>query len=176
MNSVHFSSCKQDYETPDELFAALDAEFVFTLDACANKENAKCVNYFDEEKDGLKSSWFPCSTVWCNPPYASGQLVKWVNKAIEEARRGVRVVMLVPARTETKWWHKLFPHAEEIRLLSGRLYFKNAPYNAPFPSCVVVLKRGSFTPNTSPRVICWNYRNVLHVTDVSSSVSVSTSP
>jgi phage N-6-adenine-methyltransferase len=169
MNDVHFSSKKQDWETPNDLFSLLDEEFAFELDACATKDNAKCIKYFDEEADGLKQSWQTLGkSVYCNPPYSAGALTKWCDKAIEEAARGVRVILLVPARTDTKWWHRVFAQAEEIRLLEGRLKFTGAKFSAPFPSCVVVLRRGKFVTNGSPRVICWDYRRAYReVTTVS---------
>nr|DAP15370.1 MAG TPA: DNA N-6-adenine-methyltransferase [Caudoviricetes sp.] len=131
---VMFSSKTGVWETPEYLFKALDAEFRFSLDVCATKENAKCKNYFTPEQDGLKQRWI--GTCWCNPPYGRG-VGNWVKKAAE---CGATVVMLLPARTDTQWFHEyIYGHAE-IRFIKGRLKFGNAQNNAPFPSMIVIFR------------------------------------
>jgi phage N-6-adenine-methyltransferase len=107
--AVLFSSKKDDWETPPELFNALDAEFDFDLDVAANSVNAKCANYWTAENDALSRDWmwpleYPI-VCWCNPPYSRGQQPKFIAKAAEEARKGATVVMLLPARTDTKAFH-----------------------------------------------------------------------
>ena len=136
------SSATCDWATPPETFRALDAEFGFTLDVCASHENAKCPRYFTIEEDGLSQPWE--GVVWMNPPY--GKAIKaWMRKAFEESRRGATVVCLVPARTDTAWWHD-YAAKGEVRFLRGRLKFGGAVNSAPFPSAVVV-----FRPVTVPR-------------------------
>jgi site-specific DNA-methyltransferase (adenine-specific) len=146
MNPALHTSKKQDWVTPDWLFRRLDDEFHFDLDAAATDRNAKCEKYFTEADDGLKQNWWG-HTVWCNPPY-NKQIKNWVRKAYEE-RENCVVVMLIPARTETDYWHEyIFGKASEIRFLHGRLYFlyedgTQSKVNAPFPSAVVVFGTGS---------------------------------
>ena len=111
-NSVHYSSKSDEWETPDELFDDLNEEFEFDLDVCANKRNAKCKLYYTEEDNALVLPWDGVS--YMNPPY--GRNIKaWVEKARSEALKGNTVVCLLPARTDTKWWHENCMMAAEIR-------------------------------------------------------------
>lgn len=133
MNKVHYSSKSDEWETPWDLFIDLHCEFGFTLDPCATHENAKCEKYFTIEDDGLAQSW-DGERVFCNPPYGR-QISKWVKKASES--RGL-VVMLLPARTDTVYFHDyIYGHAE-IRFLRGRIKFGDGKSSAPFPSMIVV--------------------------------------
>jgi phage N-6-adenine-methyltransferase len=136
MNSVHFQSKSVIWETPTELFRRLDREFSFTLDVCALPENAKCRRYFSPEVDGLVQEWI--GTCWMNPPYGS-EIGKWMERAFDAAQRGCTVVCLVPARTDTEWWHK-FAVRGEVRFLRGRLKFGGAKSGAPFPSAIVIFR------------------------------------
>lgn len=104
MNKVHFSSNNQTWGTPKGFFQTLNEEFHFALDPCCTKETAKCDKYYTEEMDGLSLSWECGGAVFCNPPYGR-ELKKWVEKAYEEAQKGVTVVMLIPARTDTSYFH-----------------------------------------------------------------------
>lgn len=132
--SVHFSSKTDLWETPQDFFDALDNEFHFETDVCALPDNAKCERYFTPEQDGLKQEW--SGVCWCNPPYGR-QIGKWVEKA---AKSNATVVMLVPARTDTQWFHDwILPNAE-IRFVRGRLKFGESKHNAPFPCMVVVFR------------------------------------
>lgn len=140
MDNVHFSSKTDLWSTPQEFFDQLNAEFGFTLDACATPDNAKCTKYFTREDDGLAQIWE--GIVWMNPPYGRG-IEPWVRKAYESAQAGALVVCLVPSRTDTKWWHE-YCMKGEVRFVKGRLKFGGAKENAPFPSAVVVF-RGRFT-------------------------------
>ena len=136
---VLFSSRSEDWETPQEFFDKLDAEFHFTLDPCASAENHKCELYFTKEQNGLQESWGG-NKVFCNPPYGR-QIGKWVEKAYMESQKpDTTVVMLIPARTDTKWFHKFIYGKAEIKFVKGRLKFGGADNNAPFPSMVVVFK------------------------------------
>lgn len=133
-----FSSAKSDWETPQDLFIELDREFMFDVDVCATAKNAKCKLYFSPEIDGLKQDWSKFAAVWMNPPYGR-EIGKWVQKAHEESRKGIaEIVCLLPARTDTRWFHDyIYGHAE-IRFLRGRLRFVGAKNSAPFPSMIVV--------------------------------------
>lgn len=135
MNDVLFSSKSVVWETPQDLFDKLNAEFHFDLDVCALPENAKCEKYYTPEDDGLSQPWN--GVCWCNPPYGR-TIGKWVQKAYETFAGGGTVVMLLPARTDTKWFHEYIYNKAEIRFIKGRLKFGNSKNAAPFPSMVVV--------------------------------------
>jgi phage N-6-adenine-methyltransferase len=136
--SVHFSSKKHDYSTPQEFFDELDAEFGgFTVDVCATANNAKCAKFFTKEDDGLAQTW--TGRVFMNPPYGR-QIGRWMTKAFEAAQTTAElVVALVPARVDTAWWHDTAAQGE-VRFLRGRLCFGNASSSAPFPSAVVIFR------------------------------------
>ncbi len=137
LNSVHFSSKTDDWYTPQEFFEALDAEFHFTLDPCSSKENAVCDKFFTIEDDGLSKSWAG-ERVFMNPPY--GRVIgSWMKKALAESMRGALVVCLIPARTDTKWWHECCALGE-VRFIKGRLKFGGSKTNAPFPSAIVIFR------------------------------------
>ena len=140
LNGSLFSSKTGEWETPVTFFATLDAEFHFTLDVCARPENAKCLRFFSPEQDGLAQSWAG-EICFCNPPYGQ-EIGKWVRKEYEESRQPKTIVVcLLPARTDTRWWHRYVMKATEIRFVEGRLKFGGAENSAPFPSVVAV-----FTP------------------------------
>lgn len=132
--TVHFSSVKQDWATPDELFERLNRIYQFDLDAAASRENTRCATYFDECTDGLAQSW-EGRRVWCNPPYGR-TIGQWTAKAASESARAAFIVMLVPARTDTAWWHRATADAR-VEYLRGRLRFKGANSSAPFPSALL---------------------------------------
>lgn len=136
--SVCYSSQTDEWPTPQWLFDALNAEFGFTLDPCATRENAKCRRYFTREQDGLLQDWSN-ERVFMNPPYGRA-IGHWMKKAYESFQAGAVVVCLVPARTDTAWWHD-YAMKGEIRLLRGRVKFAGASFGAPFPSAVVVFAR-----------------------------------
>lgn len=134
---VMFSSKTDLWETPQDFFEKLDQEFGFELDVCALPENAKCSRYFSPMDDGLEQDW--TGVCWCNPPYGR-EIEKWVKKAYISAIEGATVVMLLPARTDTRWFHDWIYGKTEIRFIRGRLKFGGAEYNAPFPNMVVVFR------------------------------------
>lgn len=135
---VLFSSKKEIWATPQDFFDKLNEEFHFTLDPCALPENAKCSKYFTPEDDGLQQNWGG-EIVFCNPPYGR-KTCDWVKKAHHESKKpNTRVIMLLPARTDTKWFHEfIYNISSEIRFIKGRLKFGNANQSAPFPSMVVI--------------------------------------
>ncbi len=139
VSKVLFSSQKTQWETPGWLFNELDREFGFNLDVCATEENAKCAMYFSPEDDGLSQDWMGL-TCFMNPPYGRG-IGEWIKKAYEENLKGATVVCLLPARTDTRWFHNYIYGKAEIRFLRGRLKFVGAKNSAPFPSMVTVSRR-----------------------------------
>ena len=132
--SVHFSSKTDQWETPQDLFDELNEKYQFDIDVCALPENAKCDKYFSPEDDGLSKMW--SGTCWMNPPYGR-EIGMWMLKAFHEGCNGSTVVCLVPARTDTAWWHD-FAMKGEITFLRGRLKFGGHKNSAPFPSAIVV--------------------------------------
>ena len=136
MGSVHFSAGTDLWATPWALFRQLDAEFNFDRDVCALAENAKCDRYFSPAEDGLRQEWR--GVCWMNPPYGRG-IGRWVQKAYESSIDGATVVCLVPARTDTGWWHDYVMRGE-VRFLRGRVHFGDSKNPAPFPSAVVVFR------------------------------------
>ena len=130
------SSASNEWTTPHDLFDELDAEFGFDLDVASTHGNALCERHFTAEDDGLSQPWEDAH-VWCNPPYGR-EIPKWMRKAAETAGRGC-VVCLVPARTDTAWWHDwVAGKATEVRFIRGRLKFGGSESGAPFPSAIVV--------------------------------------
>ena len=127
----------QQWETPPTLFAQLDAEFGFTLDVCALPENAKCARFYSPRVDGLKQFWQ--GVCWMNPPYGR-DIGKWISKAAEAARFGATVVCLIPARTDTAYWHDHIHGRAEVRFLRGRVMFVDGQNPAPFPSVIVIFR------------------------------------
>lgn len=141
MNRALLSSNTNEWSTPRAFFAALDAEFHFNLDPCSTRENRKCAKFFTIEDDGLQQDWGGYR-VFCNPPYGRA-IGAWVEKCFNESRKAdTVVVLLIPARTDTKYFHKYIYHnAAEIRFIEGRLRFGDSKQGAPFPSMIVVFKR-----------------------------------
>lgn len=140
INESLFSSKTDNWATPQSFFDELNKEFNFNLDACADEYNHKCELYFNKEQNGLAQSWGGYN-VFCNPPYGK-DICKWVEKAYNEAQKdNTLVVMLIPARTDTKYFHNFIYHKAEIRFIKGRLKFGNSKNSAPFPSMVVIFKK-----------------------------------
>jgi phage N-6-adenine-methyltransferase len=135
--SVHFSSATPEWYTPQATFDALNAEFGFTLDPCCTHENAKCDRHFTQADNGLAQDW-GSEVTFMNPPYGR-EIKDWMRKAYESSLNGATVVCLVPARTDTAWWHD-YSIKGEIRFLRVRLKFGGAETNAPFPSAVVIFR------------------------------------
>ena len=132
------TSSTNEWATPQALFDELDQEFHFTLDACASHENHKCDWYFTKEDDGLSKNWGG-QVVFCNPPYS--EIGKWVQKAHESCKHdGTVVVMLIPPRTSTKYFHDYIYHRTEIRFIKGRLHFNDSKERAPFGNMIVIFR------------------------------------
>ena len=137
LNRKLFQSDCDTWETPPEIFKRCDKEFRFDLDVCAVPSNAKCKRYYTPEQDGLRLPWY--GVCWMNPPYGR-HIHRWMRKAYEESQRGAVVVCLVPARTDTAWWHD-WAMKGEIRFLRKRVKFVGAKSCAPFPSAIVVFQK-----------------------------------
>ena len=143
MNKALLSSSDLEWCTPQDFFDELNREFNFSLDAAATAANAKCDNYYTRESDGLSQPWNSAEgAVFCNPPYGR-QVGRWVQKAYTEAlENNTTIVMLLPARTDTQWFHEYIYGCAEIRFIKGRLKFTDdsgqAFWPAPFPSMVVI--------------------------------------
>lgn len=137
MNEVHFSSKTAEWETPQDLFDLLDKYFRFEWDVCATPENAKCEMFYTKSEDALSKIWQ--GVCWMNPPYGRN-IGLWVEHAYKHSCFGsATVVCLLPARTDTRWWHDYCAKGE-ITFLKGRLKFSNAEFNAPFPNAIVVFR------------------------------------
>lgn len=126
------------------LFDKLNEEFHFILDPAATEKTAKCPLYYTPETDGLSQSWNRGGAVFCNPPYGR-EIGKWVKKAYDESQKGQTIVLLLPARTDTKYFHDYIYGKAEIRFLRGRLRFTDedgkASDPAPFPSMIVLYNK-----------------------------------
>lgn len=148
---IMFSSKSNEWETPMGFYQKLNKQFKFTLDPCCTPETAKCENYYTMEDDGLSKSWKD-QVVFVNPPY--GNIKEWVKKAHDESiNNGAVVVMLIPARTDTRYWHEyIMEEADSIYFVKGRLKFGQSQNAAPFPSAVVVFDRRRFKWVGGPRV------------------------
>lgn len=137
-NNLMFSSKTDLWETPQDLFDKYDTIYHFETDVCALTENAKCKRFFTPEMDGLKQEW--TGVCWCNPPYGR-QIGKWCEKAVKSF---ATVVMLLPARTDTKWFHDWVLPYGKIEFLRGRLKFGGCDNPAPFPSMIVIFEVKDF--------------------------------
>lgn len=143
-DSIHFQSKAHDWETPQAFFDKLNAEFGFTVDAAASPENAKCERFWTYRENGLAQDWRG-EKVWLNAPYGR-DIPRWVRKA---ATSGAEVVvMLVPARTDTRWWAVFWDYDRhcpidgcEVRFLRKRIRFSGAEKDAPFPCAIVIFRK-----------------------------------
>ena len=137
LSAIHFSSKSNEWATPQWLFDSLNREFHFTLDPCSTDENAKCSRHYTLAENGLSQDWSE-EVVFMNPPYGR-EITFWMEKAFLSGKQGATVVCLVPARTDTAWWHSYAIHGE-IRFLKGRLKFGDATSSAPFPSAIIIFR------------------------------------
>lgn len=160
--NVHFSSATDLWSTPQTTFDELNAEFGFETDVCALPENAKCDRFYTPKQDGLAQHWQ--GSCFMNPSYGDPEfpcranckkkrcqkrghhstlytpgIIDWMRKAYESSQMGATVVCLVPARTDTRWWHE-YAMRGEIRFIRGRLQFGSVRKDAPFPCAVVVFR------------------------------------
>ena len=138
INESLFSSKSNEWVTPNYVFQQLNREFKFTLDPCCTKDNKKCKKFYTKKENGLLQDWSK-ESVFMNPPYGK-EIKLWVQKAYEESLKGATVVCLIPARTDTVYWHD-YCFKGQVRFIKGRLKFSGKG-SAPFPSAVVIFKKG----------------------------------
>ena len=136
-DSVFLSSQTVEWATEQAFFDQVNREFGFTVDVAANADNAKCARFYDIESDGLMQDW-DGETVWCNPPYGD-RIKDWMYKA---ATSNATTVLLVPARTDVKWFHDIVLGRAEVRFIKGRLRFGGSKDPAPFPTMLVIFRNG----------------------------------
>lgn len=143
---VMFSSKSDDWYTPNDLFDELNKTHNFKVDVCASYDNAKVNPYFDKKIDGLSMDWVGYGSCWMNPPYGR-EIGKWIKKAHDESQKGCKVVCLLPARTDTKWFHEYIYKKDyvSIEFLKGRLKFGGHKDPAPFPSMIVIFTEEKFS-------------------------------
>ena len=157
-----FSSALDSWATPYDFFKTLNEKYQFVMDICAAHETAKCSIYYTKEDNCLDKKW-PAGYVFMNPPYGR-EIGKFIKKAYQESLTGTTTVCLLPARTDTKWFHDYCTKGQ-IDFIKGRLIFGTEEYwewvweqptingkvnslykkhgrknSAPFPSMVVVFK------------------------------------
>lgn len=142
-NDLHFSSQTNEWYTPKSVFEPLNTEFRFTLDPCCTKESAKAKRFYTIEDDGLSKNWYG-EKVFVNPPYGR-EIGKWVKKCHDEnMQNGTLCVLLIPARTDTSYWHDYIFGKAEIRFMRGRVKFERPDGTigdaAPFPTAIVIYK------------------------------------
>lgn len=139
INSALFSSASENWGTPQDLFDSLDYVFNFTLDPCSGPTNYKVDKHYTKEDDGLSKDWGG-NKVFCNPPYGRQTTGLWIKKCFDESQKpGTIVVVLVPARTDTKWFHEyVYKSNAELFFIKGRLKFGDSKDAAPFPSMLII--------------------------------------
>src|SRR5262249_36502382 len=128
---IWHTSQRNDWETPQAIFADYDREFHFTLDVCATPETAKCARYFTPAMNGLILDWGD-DVCWMHPPFA--QIAAWMEKAYRSSLAGATVVALIPSRTGPRWWHAWVKGKAEVRERQGRITFVGAQDPAGFDS------------------------------------------
>lgn len=136
LNPVIFSNKSDEWETPQDLFDKINKIIEFNLDAAASAINKKCEQYFSIVEDSLKQTW--SGNVWLNPPYSVSD--KFIKKAYDEVyvnKNAKNCVILIPSRTDTKYFQNYCCKGERIIFIKGRLRFNNSPTSAPFPSCLI---------------------------------------
>lgn len=135
MNNILFSSEKMDWGTPQDLFNKLNQKYNFTVDVASNDQNYKVKKHYTKKENGLKQNWSG-ERVWCNPPYGR-EIGKWLEKAYNTK---CLAVFLIPARTDTKWFHDFVYKKPNVtyEFIRGRLKFEGGKTSAPFPSMIVV--------------------------------------
>ena len=159
MNNILYSSASEEWATPNNFFYDLLGFFRFDLDSCATTDNRKVYKFYSKEQDALSiPEWDSKTCVWCNPPYGR-KIGEWVKKCDEQHRVYNRsVVMLIPARTDTKWFHEYIYGKYPILFIRGRLHFNNSKHAAPFPSMLVFMVNKEFSEklrNTGKCLYLW---------------------
>ncbi len=143
--SEYLPASSDEFGTPDYLFAKLNEEYLFTLDAAASESNAKCKTYYTKETNGLLQSWFS-HRVWCNPPYSRGMKEAFARKAYEETERACPLaVLLLPTCTDQSWFHELvtFPRVL-VYPIQGRVRFVGGETSARDSHMILVFRNRAF--------------------------------
>lgn len=145
ISHIMFSSKTDQWATPQCFFDKLNMIHNFDIDVCAANDNAKCSKFYTQKENGLQKTWHlektkkGCPVCWMNPPYGR-TIGQWIAKAYEESLKGCKVVCLLPARTDTRWFHD-YCRKGAIIFLRGRLKFGDGKNSAPFPSMLVIFDR-----------------------------------
>lgn len=147
INDVIFSSKSDEWYTPDKFYNELDEKYQFVFDLACSKENCKTADGFTIEENSLDQKWNIITLetnggwLWLNPPYS--QCKEFVAKSYDEMQRGAKIVMLIPSRTDTKWFHEFLYKKEgvTIEFIKGRLKFGDSKNSAPFPSMLVIFNK-----------------------------------
>lgn len=142
INKALFTSNKEDWETPQDFYDRLNAKYHFEWDLAASDDNAKCSCYFTRDDNSLEQDWEGLSgNLFLNPPYGR-ELKLWVKKAATTGLKDKQnLVMLIPSRTDTSYWHDYIFGKANITFIRGRLKFELdgvSGDSAPFPSAVVI--------------------------------------
>jgi phage N-6-adenine-methyltransferase len=135
---VYHASLRTEVGTPWDVFDPYNDEFGFSLDVCATATNRKCACFFSRTDNGLLQAWGR-EICWMNPPYGR-EIGLWMAKAYQSSLAGATVVCLVPARTDTQWWHAWVLGKGEVRFRKGRVHFDGYADPAGFP-CLAVIYR-----------------------------------
>lgn len=136
MNKIVFSKKSDKWNTPIDFYNKLNNLYSFDLDPCSDNNNLKTKNFYTEKENGLIQKWK--GNVFCNPPYSN--IKQWVKKCSEEKYNCNIIVLLIPARTDTKYFHEYIYNQCDIEFIKGRLKFGNSKNSAPFPSMLVFFK------------------------------------
>lgn len=135
INKSWYTSTTDEWATPQAFFDSLNATHHFTLDPCATPSNAKCQKYYTRADDGRTKDWTG-EVVFCNPPYGK-EISSWVKKCYDEAQKGVKIALLIPARCDTSYFHSyIIGGKARLEFVRGRLHFNDGKQGAPFPSVV----------------------------------------
>lgn len=138
---VMFSSKTDNWSTPDSFYKLALEKYNINpiLDVCADSQNTRCKLFYTKKEDGLKQEWD--KDFWMNPPYGRN-IQHWIKKAYNSCvKYNVEGVMLLPARTDTKWFHDYIYNKSEIHFIKGRLKFGDSKNSAPFPSILVIYRK-----------------------------------
>ncbi len=142
MNKVHFSSKSNEWATPQYLFNFLDSKYNFDLDPASDGNNNKCKKFYTQKENGLLQDWDQIT--FCNPPYGR-ELGKWIEKGyLEHQKHNKKIVMLIPARPDTKAWHNFIFGKAKVVFIKGRVKFGDGTSPAPFPSAIIIYGEKGF--------------------------------
>jgi site-specific DNA-methyltransferase (adenine-specific) len=147
VSNILFSSKSDEWTTPKDFYDKLDKEYKFVFDLACSKDNCKTRDGFTIEDDAIEQDWYNITLdtkggwLWLNPPYSKCK--EFVDKSYSEMLLGAKIVMLIPSRTDTKWFHEFIYNKEGVRIkfIKGRLKFGDSKNSAPFPSMLVIFNK-----------------------------------